>query len=101
MLGTGLLGDRVVCAGNGELFFFETFASSPYSLWKSSDGTSQTWLKTFSERITSAWSDEDGRVYMLDQHYRKLEIFRPAHLKENEGSLGKAFMALDFLEPEE
>lgn len=32
--------------------------------------------------------DEDGRVYMVDQYYRKLDIFRPATLGEKEGFLG-------------
>jgi DNA-binding beta-propeller fold protein YncE len=32
--------------------------------------------------------DEDGRVYMVDQYFRKLDIFRPATLGENEGFLG-------------
>ena len=32
--------------------------------------------------------DEDGRVYMVDQYFRKLDIFRPAALKENEGFVG-------------
>ena len=34
--------------------------------------------------------DEDGRVYMLDQFFRKLDVFRPASLAENEGYLGAA-----------
>jgi hypothetical protein len=32
--------------------------------------------------------DEDGRVYMIDQYFKKLDIYRPASLKENEGFLG-------------
>ncbi|MEN8205564.1 MAG: 6-bladed beta-propeller [Pseudomonadota bacterium] len=32
--------------------------------------------------------DEDGRVYMIDQFFRKLDIYRPAALGENEGFLG-------------
>lgn len=24
--------------------------------------------------------DDDGRVYMVDQYFRKVEVFRPAHL---------------------
>ena len=32
--------------------------------------------------------DEDGRVLMIDQYFRKVDIFRPAALKENEGFLG-------------
>ena len=32
--------------------------------------------------------DEDGRVYMIDQYFRKLDIYRPASIKENEGFVG-------------
>ena len=32
--------------------------------------------------------DEDGRVYMIDQYFRKLDIYRPAALKEEAGYLG-------------
>jgi len=32
--------------------------------------------------------DEDGRVYMIDQYFRKLDIFRPASIGEDEGFLG-------------
>jgi len=32
--------------------------------------------------------DEDGRVYMIDQYFRKLDIFRPASIREDEGFLG-------------
>lgn len=32
--------------------------------------------------------DEDGRVYIVDQYFRKLDIYRPAGLKEGEGFLG-------------
>ena len=32
--------------------------------------------------------DEDGRVYMVDQYFRKLDVFRPAGLPENTGFLG-------------
>ncbi|MEO5332404.1 MAG: hypothetical protein H7839_10305 [Magnetococcus sp. YQC-5] len=38
--------------------------------------------------------DEDGRVYMVDQGFRKVDVFRPARLKEEEGALGLAFKAL-------
>lgn len=31
--------------------------------------------------------DEDGRVYVVDQYFRKVDIFRPAALAENEGYL--------------
>lgn len=37
--------------------------------------------------------DEDGRVYMVDQFYKKVDIYRPAHLKKNEGWLGKSLVA--------
>ena len=33
--------------------------------------------------------DEDGRIYMIDQFYRKLDIYRPAALAENAGYLGR------------
>jgi len=32
--------------------------------------------------------DEDGRVYVVDQYFRKLDIFRPYEMKEQEGYLG-------------
>ena len=32
--------------------------------------------------------DEDGRVFMIDQYFRKLDIFRPAGIAETEGFLG-------------
>ena len=32
--------------------------------------------------------DEDGRVYMVDQYFRKVDIYRPAAVGENEGFLG-------------
>lgn len=34
--------------------------------------------------------DEDGRVYMVDQWFRKIEVYRPAALKPDEGFLGRA-----------
>lgn len=33
--------------------------------------------------------DEDGRVYMVDQWFRKVEVYRPAVLKQQDGYLGK------------
>jgi len=32
--------------------------------------------------------DEDGRVYMVGQFFRKVEIYRPAELESNQGFLG-------------
>lgn len=32
--------------------------------------------------------DEDGRVYIVDQFFRKVDVFRPARLKANQGYLG-------------
>lgn len=32
--------------------------------------------------------DEDGRVYMIDQYYRKLDIYRPSEIGENQGFVG-------------
>ncbi|HEC19971.1 MAG TPA: 6-bladed beta-propeller [Gammaproteobacteria bacterium] len=32
--------------------------------------------------------DEDGRVYMVDQFFSKVDIYRPATIKKNEGWLG-------------
>jgi len=32
--------------------------------------------------------DEDGRVYVVDQFYSKIDIYRPAALRETEGHLG-------------
>ncbi|MBF0152825.1 MAG: 6-bladed beta-propeller [Magnetococcales bacterium] len=45
--------------------------------------------------------DEDGRIYMVDQGFRKVDVFRPAHMKEDEGSLGIAFKALTKIKPKE
>jgi len=33
--------------------------------------------------------DEDGRVYMVDQWFKKIDVFRPAALSENAGFLAK------------
>jgi DNA-binding beta-propeller fold protein YncE len=33
-------------------------------------------------------TDEDGRVYMIDQYFRKLDIYRPTRIAETEGFLG-------------
>jgi hypothetical protein len=32
--------------------------------------------------------DEDGRVYMVDQFFRKVDIYRPASLPKQGGHLG-------------
>jgi len=32
--------------------------------------------------------DEDGRVYMVDQFFRKVDIYRPVTIEENQGYLG-------------
>ena len=32
--------------------------------------------------------DEDGRVYMVDQYFRKVDIYRPVTLGERDGFLG-------------
>ena len=32
--------------------------------------------------------DEDGRAYLVDQFFRKVDVFRPAELAENQGFLG-------------
>lgn len=37
--------------------------------------------------------DEDGRVYFVDQWYRKIDVFRPVSLKPEEGFLGKRAQA--------
>ena len=34
--------------------------------------------------------DEDGRVYMVDQWFRKIDVFRPASLPAGSGSLARA-----------
>ena len=31
--------------------------------------------------------DEDGRVYVVDQFFRKVDVFRPARLKPEQGYL--------------
>jgi DNA-binding beta-propeller fold protein YncE len=33
--------------------------------------------------------DEDGRIYMVDQWFRKIDVFRPVDLQANEGFLGR------------
>jgi len=33
--------------------------------------------------------DEDGRVYMADQWFRKIDVFRPVEMKADEGFLGR------------
>jgi hypothetical protein len=33
--------------------------------------------------------DEDGRIYVVDQYSRKIDIFRPYGLKADEGYLGR------------
>ena len=33
--------------------------------------------------------DEDGRIYFVDQWYRKIDIYRPVSLKPEDGYLGK------------
>jgi DNA-binding beta-propeller fold protein YncE len=39
--------------------------------------------------------DEDGRVYFADQFFRKVDVYRPAALRENDGYLGRALFAKD------
>lgn len=36
--------------------------------------------------------DEDGRIYMVDQFFMKVDVFRPAHLNEDDGYLGGAHL---------
>ena len=33
--------------------------------------------------------DEDGRVYLVEQFFRKVDVFRPATLAPEEGYLGR------------
>ena len=33
--------------------------------------------------------DEDGRIYMVDQYFRKIDIFRPDALGEKQGFFSK------------
>ena len=33
--------------------------------------------------------DEDGRIYFIDQFFRKLDVFRPVTLTETDGWLGR------------
>ena len=35
--------------------------------------------------------DEDGRIYLIDQYFSKLEIFRPAKLTREDGYLGTRY----------
>lgn len=44
-------------------------------------------------------SDRDGRIYLVDQGYRKVDVYRPARLKKDEGFLGVAFKKLETLKP--
>lgn len=39
--------------------------------------------------------DEDGRVYMVDQFFRKVDVYRPVGLGEQEGFLGSWNIALE------
>lgn len=32
--------------------------------------------------------DEDGRIYMVDQYFRKMDIYRPVQISETEGYIG-------------
>ena len=32
--------------------------------------------------------DNDGRIYFVDQFYRKVDVFRPAGLRPDEGDIG-------------
>ena len=32
--------------------------------------------------------DEDGRIYMVDQYFRKLDVYRPVTITETEGYVG-------------
>ncbi|MBF0174801.1 MAG: hypothetical protein HQL83_15390, partial [Magnetococcales bacterium] len=43
--------------------------------------------------------DEDGRVYIVDQGYRKVDIFRPVSLDTTDGFLGKAYETLKKMRP--
>lgn len=38
---------------------------------------------------SGVYVDEDGRVYVVDQWYRKVDVYRPAALPENAGYLGR------------
>ena len=38
---------------------------------------------------SGVYVDEDGRVYVVDQWFRKVDIFRPAALGPGEGWLGR------------
>jgi hypothetical protein len=37
--------------------------------------------------------DEDGRIYMVDQYFRKLDVYRPANMDETDGYLGGAHIS--------
>ncbi|MEO5327148.1 MAG: hypothetical protein H7829_02775 [Magnetococcus sp. THC-1_WYH] len=43
--------------------------------------------------------DEDGRVYMVDQGYRKVDVYRPISLDTKSGFLGKAYETLSKMKP--
>jgi sugar lactone lactonase YvrE len=38
---------------------------------------------------SGVYVDEDGRLYMVDQWFRKVDIFRPASMTPQEGYLGR------------
>ena len=37
--------------------------------------------------------DEDGRVYVVDQWFRKIDVYRPSNLKADAGHLGRRPLA--------
>ncbi|MBF0421161.1 MAG: hypothetical protein HQL78_13475 [Magnetococcales bacterium] len=43
--------------------------------------------------------DEDGRVYIVDQGYHKVDIYRPISLNTKDGFLGKAYETLSKMRP--
>ena len=46
-------------------------------------------LRVFIDQPSGISVDEDGRVYMVDQWFRKIDVFRPATLKAEDGFLAR------------
>jgi hypothetical protein len=38
---------------------------------------------------SGVYVDEDGRLYMVDQWFRKVDVFRPTSIKALDGYLGR------------
>ena len=87
---------EIATDGEGNLFVVDT-AFGNFQVFNA-DGELLLFVGDRSERDGPAkymlpsgiYVDEDGRVYMVDQWFRKVDVFRPARLKPGEGFLGQA-----------